>query len=483
MRDFIDKITGTLIRRVDLIVWVLVLQAIVLIPFLILAQGYLPGDDCLRHAAKAVDGRPWGEILVLRPGILDDPHAAWHFLLRGVHLVTGWGPEGLVTLTVAGLFVLMFIAPLPWLSAPEAWIAGWLFLWLGWGPQVRLMLGRPFLVPVAALLALMGLWTRSARGTTFRLVLSILLFGVAALLHGSWYLLVMVPASFLLARRWPEGRALLLAWAAGSVLAALATGHPGQFLWGELLHMGHTMSGAMEPITLVGELNPSPAVGPISLTLVGILFYRLWEGTEERLVRDPVFLLAIVGWLLGLRVSRFWLDWGYPCTALWLAFQFEPVLARLRARAPLLRLGLTAGLCLAAVFAITANLANRWTGFRNKVFLTADHPGMAGWLPEPGGIIYSRGMEAFFETYFKNPHAPWRYMVGFEPSMMPVEDFAIYRRILLDPRDPATMKPWIAKMRPQDRLLTRSGEPGAGQFGLEWHLVGGDLWIGRLPRK
>jgi hypothetical protein len=74
-------------------------------------------------------------------------------------------------------------------------------------------------------------------------------------------------------------------------------------------------------------------------------------------------------------------------------------------------------------------------------------------------------------------------MVGFEPSMMPPEDLAIYRRILADPQNPATILPWIKRMRLEDRLCTRSGRPEPGQFGLEWHWAGGDTWIGRLPRN
>jgi hypothetical protein len=48
---------------------IVLLVSIVLIPLRILGRGFLPPDDALRHAAKAVSGREWSEILVLRPGV------------------------------------------------------------------------------------------------------------------------------------------------------------------------------------------------------------------------------------------------------------------------------------------------------------------------------------------------------------------------------------------------------------------------------
>jgi len=44
------------------------LVVVVAVALRVLALGYLPYDDALRHAAKAVSGRPWSEILLLRPG-------------------------------------------------------------------------------------------------------------------------------------------------------------------------------------------------------------------------------------------------------------------------------------------------------------------------------------------------------------------------------------------------------------------------------
>ena len=52
-------------RYVPLAVWVIVIFVIVAMPFKIIGYGYLPGDDTLRHAAKAVSGKSWSQVLVL----------------------------------------------------------------------------------------------------------------------------------------------------------------------------------------------------------------------------------------------------------------------------------------------------------------------------------------------------------------------------------------------------------------------------------
>jgi hypothetical protein len=113
--------------------------------------------------------------------------------------------------------------------------------------------------------------------------------------------------------------------------------------------------------------------------------------------------------------------------------------------------------------------------------LTQDDPQLAGWLPDQGGTFYDADMFFFYETFFKNPNADWRYMVGNEPALMPEEDFDIYQRILLNNRDPRAYLPWVEKMRPEDRLALRGtfGPPPLPQ--LEWKYAC-DLWIGRLPR-
>ena len=83
-------------RYIPLAAWVIVVLMILIIPLKVIGYGYLPGDDGLRHAAKAVTGKSWPEILVLGPAYHFDPNWGWHWLLGKVHLWENWDAGTLV---------------------------------------------------------------------------------------------------------------------------------------------------------------------------------------------------------------------------------------------------------------------------------------------------------------------------------------------------------------------------------------------------
>ena len=92
-------------------------------------------------------------------------------------------------------------------------------------------------------------------------------------------------------------------------------------------------------------------------------------------------------------------------------------------------------------------------------------------------------MTIFYQTFFKNPNADWRYILGFEPALMSDEDFQVYHKIMWNFGDAKAYEPWVKKMRPQDRLVIRGGRgslPGSSQ--LEWEYGVSGIWIGRTPR-
>jgi hypothetical protein len=89
-------------------------------------------------------------------------------------------------------------------------------------------------------------------------------------------------------------------------------------------------------------------------------------------------------------------------------------------------------------------------------------------------------MQFFYNTFYKNPGGGWRYIVGFEPALMPPDDLKIYRGIHRSEGSAESYEPWIKKMRPADRLaLGRSARPDLPA--LEWKLAAQGVWIGRLP--
>ena len=78
-------------RYVPLAAWMIVILLLLIIPLKVIRYGYLPGDDALRHAAKAVSGKSWPEILVLGPAFHFDPNWGWHWLLGKIHLLAKLG--------------------------------------------------------------------------------------------------------------------------------------------------------------------------------------------------------------------------------------------------------------------------------------------------------------------------------------------------------------------------------------------------------
>jgi hypothetical protein len=99
-------------------------------------------------------------------------------------------------------------------------------------------------------------------------------------------------------------------------------------------------------------------------------------------------------------------------------------------------------------------------------------------MPGPDGIFYSANMVFFYDTYYDNPQAPWRYALSFEPAMMPDEDRVIYRRIQASRDAINSFEPWAKKLRPIDRLAVDClSQPILPD--IEWKRVGKTLWIGR----
>jgi len=462
------------------------LAVLLLIPLQILGRGYLPPDDALRHAAKAVSGRDWSEVLVLRPEIRMDSHPGWHLLLRGVHLATGWGAHALVMLSVVGLFLLPSLPPLVLLRRPEAWLLALLAVLIADPQLTRMLLGRPFAVSEAALVLTCLLWPRLAEERLDRTAAAALCaaLSIAVWIHGSFYLWALPLAAFLLARQRRAGLRFAACLAVGIALGALATGSPLLSLQQQVLHAWLAL-GEVEPsVTLVNEFRPfagAPLV--VGLVLAAIVWRAARGRSNAALLRDPVLVLAALGWTLGFIAVRFYTDWATPALLVFLGREIESGLESETPAGAGSRLGLAAVSSVVLFLAFTGDANGRWTSSVGEKFLARDNPAHAPWLPEAGGILYSADMPIFYRTFFRNPDAPWRYILGFEPGWMPQRDLEIYREIRRSHGATESYEPWVRRMRPQDRLLIRFGSNAPPPVpGLEWHLVEFSIWSGRLPR-
>ena len=457
-------------RYIPLFVWIVVVFTIVCIPLKIIGYGFLPMDDALRHAAKAVSGKTWQQILVMRDDFQIDPSPGWQAILAWIHNWQNCSADTLVIFSVISLMLLVTLSALPWLRRPEAWLAA-LFAAAIFVPActTRFARGRPYLLTDAVLITILFLWSRQEndRPRRLALVFTPLLVAASAWIHGSWYLLCLPGAAILFAGFWRSAFWYGGCWLAGSFLGCALTGHPWRFLFQAVRHV----SGAFGHFVVNRQLEPEwyPSDGETAAVLavvVLILCRKIFLGWNPRTILNPMFMMMVLGWLLGLKVRRFWWDFGTPAFMVWVALElqehFENHLSFNSARRLLVTLGIAAGVFLG----FTSDRDSRWTANLATEYLTPGTPGAAGWLPGDGGIIYNSDMDVFYQMFFKNSTADWRYVLGFEPGLMRPDDLEVLRKIQWNHGAAfLAYEPWVKKMRPADRMIIRaSGGRPAGHF-------------------
>ena len=473
-------------RYVPLLAWLIVISVIVVIPLKIASCGYLPPDDALGDAAKGVSGKPWPEILAVGSSFKMDHHFGWHWLLREIYLGTHCGTDTLVVIEVAALFIGCCGAAALCLKRPEAWLAAMVIFCAWSGFFQRIMIGRPLVLTITALLVILFAGQQGHLPSLKRWALLWMtpLITLAVFLHGVWYLWALPVAAFFLAREFRWGILLAASSILATLLSAALTGHPIESILQTV-----TLALRVEGIhatqgTLVYEMRPASADFIALLVLGGLIVLRQLARLEARpLSRSPAFWLAALGWVLGCQTLRFWVDWGLPALVVLVVSDLQLFLGSRFAVNSFQRLGLVCALAFTFYVAATNDVNGRWTRNLTTQYLIPGNPDLNGWLPGKGGIIYSTDMTVFYQTFFKNPNADWRYVLGFETAYMSDDDFKVYCDFITSGGDPRTLKPWLDKMRPEDRYVTRApreAPPGIPQ--LEWNYGVSGIWIGRLPR-
>ncbi len=457
------------------------------IPFKIISYGFLPSDDALRHAAKAISHKDWGQILVLRPDIKIDSHIGWHTVLAFLNKLTGCSADGLVVFSVVSLFILFCAVPIFFLKYPEAWIFSLLILSLAVnGMLVRIFSGRPYIFTMSCVLVIFLLWKRVKEKSNpwLQTLILIIISALATWIHGGWYLFVLPVAGFFIAREYKAGLLIGAALIVGIICGAALTGHPVLALYENLRHALRSTVGYPSPIMLVNEFRPFDGDVLVVIAVLLLLLWRLVRKTWDiKIVDNPIFILAFLGWLMGFKVWRFWTDLGIPAIAVWMALELQELLSRNLSLYSWKRVLMVFISGMTLIMIITSNYNGRWTKNLTIQFLSMGNTNNGKWLPEPGGIIYSNDMTVFYQTFYNNPHGNWRYILGFEQSMMRPEDLAILNSIDWNGGAYEAFGPWVKRMKRPDRLILR-GPAGPPQItGLEWYHATHDLWIGRLPRE
>lgn len=473
-------------RYVPLAVWAIVILVILAMPLKIIGYGYLPGDDALRHAAKAVSGKSWSQILVLNDVYKIDHEFGWNLLLEKIHLWTNWNAEALVIFSVVAMFILVGWSALPWLKRPEAWLVTLMLATLVAAVCGRMTLGRPYLVTFTVLLTLLFMWQKfgSAPPKMWMFFLATALFALGTFIHGVWYLWALLLGAFFLAGEFRWAISFGFCWIIGVFIGSALTGHPLEYPVQALKLALLAVGAHATEKTMASELQPFDGNILAVVILGGLLVLRqLAKLNVVPLTKNPAFWLACLCWVLGFKVSRFWDDWGWPALMVLMTWDLQALLLARFAENSFQRLGLTLGLAVATFLCVTNDAHSRWSQTLSDRYITADNPEIAGWMPDHGGIFYTADMTLFYQTFFKNPTGDWRYMLGFEPTWMPKEDFEVYHSVLWNLGDVKTYAPWVEKMQPADRLAIRGGSgasPGIPQ--LEWKYSGQGIWLGRTPR-
>ena len=476
----------TVRRYVPLAVWAIVILVVLAIPLKIIGYGFLPADDALRHAAKAVSGKPWPDILVMGPAFEIDHNFGWHFLLRQIYLWSKCDTEKLVVFSVVALFTLVGWSALPWLKRPEAWLIALTAAVLTSDVPLRFLIGRPFILTIAGLLTILFAW--QAHGSSppkwWTAVWMAALITACTFVHGVWYLWALPVAAFFLAGQFRWGWMLVVGWAAGTFLGASLTGHPFESPYQAVVMVSRAFGMHTTQRTLVTEFQPSSGEVLALIILGGLLILRQLAGLKARsMTSNPAFWLACICWVLSFKAWRFSEDWGWPALMVLITCDLQLFLQARFAPDSFKRLALACGLAAMTFLAITNDRGSRWTYNLTQQYLTQDNPDLNGWLPEKGGVLYSSDMTIFYQTFFKNPNADWRYILGYEPAFMPKEDFDVFHKVLWNFGDAKAYEPWVKKMRLPDRLVIRGGRgspPNIPQ--LEWEYGVSGIWIGRLPR-
>jgi hypothetical protein len=472
-------------RYAPLAVWVIVTLTLIFISLRIIGWGYLAAGDARRHVAKAFTEKPYTEIVVMRPDYSMDHSPGWEWLLRQVHRVTRWDSDALMSFSVVVGLLFVFLAPLPWVRRPEAWLAALLVETVTIpGLMGRFTQARPYLLTEGILIAILFSWSgeNSEKPSRLKLALTCLAFALSAWIHGAWYLWVLPLIAFFMAAKWRSGLWLATCWIVGTIGGAILTGKPIEFLKQALLIAAAISHEQVPQWVLVGEFRPS--YGEV-FTLVVMLAVIVWrkqqDGACTNILRGPVFWLIAICWILGFKADRFWGDWGVPAALVWFTLEFQELMTDAWGATSWRRV-MAGGLLAAPLFLHTTNdLERRYTTCLTEAFLDGSQPEMQGWMPEPKSIFYTADMRFFYNTFYKNPRAEWRYILGMEPALMPDADLQIFRRIQINNYSVSAYQPWVDKLQPGDRLEIDSlSQPTFPR--LEWTNAATGIWIGRLPR-
>jgi hypothetical protein len=332
-------------------------------------------------------------------------------------------------------------------------------------------------------------WRRfTAPATPYRWMaaLTAVMAGLSWLLPTSAPLFAILLAGFALARQWRALVRLTICIAAGSIIGYCMTGYPLKLAHDVAFMLFNAPDLKLQARIIVGETQPKGGEMLLLFCLtVPLILRAVRKRWDRRVVDNPLFINAVANIVFGHIAGRFWLDWGMTAALMWLVTEIDAFLEEGSAYDSAKRFMVSAAAAVCFFIVLTSDVGCRWTYMlpRYTVNYAKAAPEERPWFPDSGGIMYNSTMTAFYQLFFENPQAPWRYVLGFEAVLMPPDELKIYRDIQRDENGKEVYVPWIDKMRQADRMVVYI--PGRWMPAidrLEWHYMGRDTWFGRLPR-
>lgn len=470
---------------------ILIAIAFILISLKIISLGYIPLDDACRHVAFSMSDKNWSDILVITPGLEADHNAGWHTLLRAVQRYLSFNKEQLLNFSIILLFLLFNLTGT--ITSPNcaAWLVNILILFIIQKTFFgRMLCGRPFLISCSAALVLFKLWLdpkesqQTKPGRIAIYLISFIALTISVWLHGTWYSFLLIPTALLLSGKILKAFELTLLIAVSTLAGAYLTGDFHEFLHFHYLATLNIFSEKVYNWQLVTEF----AEGNIYFTwifpvvIIAMLLRKTNKLNLNEFSKDPVFILILLSWLLSLKVTRFWFDWGIITLCYWLSAKISILISEMSSvKKPFIRHFLFLFLIAALIVLIPqANWDERAT--HKKYLADFSKPELSVFQPEEDGIIYNDSMSEFYFNYYKYPNAKYRYILGFEPAIMPQDDRLVFRDILYTNYNYSAYKPWIKKLTSKDRIFA-SVNIADYYKELDWIKASSNLWIGKLKNK
>lgn len=414
-----------------------------------------------------------------------DIHSGWKTILFFLadHGVT---KEVMLQFSVLFFLVLNFFVPAFLVKRPEVWALCLIIGLCLFSNVMRYSLGRPFLAQVAAVVVIGFSSQHFKEKFDYRYLIFLFVFLTMAIsFRALWFLFILPLGCFLLAGEVKKFSYLTLVWVLATLSAAFLSGDVVSFFTVTLGDVLNSTNRDLPSWMLVSELAPKMQSSLFFLPMILFLLWRKSGGREiQSRIKNPMFILILLSWVLSMKINRFWVDFGVPAYFVWLYEEIEDLFER-DLNIDLLsikRIGITFLVCIPLWFVIAGDFNGRWS---RSIYTKA--PDMAEtdkreWLPDEGGIFYNTSMGLFYKTFYANPSAPWKYFLGPEAAAMPEENLDIYHQIVLSLGAKEKLQLIVNKMTPKDRFVVEKGQEPDIE-GLDWFEIKPGIWSGRLPRE